>query len=114
MPTLPCPSVRGYSISIRVWSDCPDDDMRAKEKANKFVERQLKEQSEGLVEQLKKWAAEFDCQEPCECEVIGPVEKPRAVTMRPLPHDKVQYDGTYDVDVSVVCDEPDEEDGPET
>jgi hypothetical protein len=94
------------SVSVRIWSDVADDDIGGKERANKFVEKQLKEQVKDLRARLKDWASQFDCKPPCEKKVLGPTEEQPRVIMRPLPHDKVEYFGTFGIDVTVVCEPP--------
>jgi len=106
-----CHRVYGYSITVRVWTSrshgllALTTEEGAREDAQEWVAQQMPSQVADAVATIDNWAKDITCAPPCERHeqrTVRPVE----YTFRDVTDTVVECTGRYDIDDTIVCEEP--------
>jgi hypothetical protein len=106
-----CHRVYGYSITVRVWTSrhhgllALSSEEGAREDAQEWVAQQMPSQVADAVASIDRWAKDITCAPPCERHEQRTVT-PIQYTFRDVTDSVVECTGRYDIDDTIVCEEP--------
>jgi len=106
-----CHRVYGYSITVRIWTSrahgllALTTEEGAREEAQAWVAQQMPAQVADAMASIDNWAKDHTCTPPCERHEQRTV-KPVEYTFREVTDGVVECTGRYDIDDTIVCEEP--------